>query len=68
MRNLRANLSPVYYKNYIGQVEIEDQYGNVTGNFVPLYTSQKKAYLCVSPIKGVPKYTSLARKQIMTER
>ena len=52
MRNLRANLSPVYYKNYIRQVEIEDQYGNVTGNFVPLYTSQKKAYLCVSPNKG----------------
>lgn len=52
MRNLKANLSPVYYKKLIGQEEIIDQWGNATGNFTPLYSELKTAMLSISPNKG----------------
>ena len=52
MRNLRRNLSVVSFKLYGGQEEIVDEYGNVTGSFVPKYGSLQTARLCVSPNKG----------------
>ena len=33
MQNLRRNQSIVYYKNYVKNVEIIDEYGNVTGSY-----------------------------------
>ena len=52
MRNLRRNESTVYFKLYIGQEEIIDEYGNMTGSFVPKYGELQTANLCVSPNKG----------------
>ena len=52
MRNLRRNTQPVYYKLLIGEKEIIDEYGNVTGSPIPLYGELQKAYLSVSPNKG----------------
>ncbi len=52
MRDLLRNLQPVFFKLYEGQEEIEDEYGNPTGSFIPLYSELKSAMLCVSPNKG----------------
>lgn len=46
------NTQPVFYKRYIGQEEIIDEWGNVTGSYIPIYDSLKSALLCVSPNKG----------------
>lgn len=56
MRNLRINLQPVFYKLYLGQEEIVDEYGNSTGSYVPIYGPLKSAMLCVSPNKGSSEY------------
>lgn len=52
MRSLRRNQQPVFYKNYEGQEEIIDVWGNPTGNFIPKYSKLKSAMLRVSPNKG----------------
>lgn len=52
MRNLRANLEPVFYKLYLGEEEILDQYDNSTGLYLPTYSKLKSTMLCVSPNKG----------------
>lgn len=52
VRSLIRNQQPVFYKLYEGKKEIIDQYGNVTGNFEPIYSDLKSAMLCVSPNKG----------------
>lgn len=52
MRDLRRNTQTVYYKLYLGEKEIFDQYGNSTGSYVPTYGELQKAALCVSPNKG----------------
>lgn len=52
MRSLRINQQPVFYKLYVDQEEIIDQYGNPTGSFKPVYSELKSAMLCVSPNKG----------------
>lgn len=52
MRDLRRNLSTVYFKLYEGQEEIVDEYGNATGSFAQKYGPLQTARLCVSPNKG----------------
>lgn len=52
MRNLRRNQFTVWFKNYLGEEEITDQYGNSTGSYLPLYGELQSARLCVSPNKG----------------
>lgn len=52
MRNLLRNTQPVFYRLYQGQEEILDEYGNVTGSFVPIYGQLKCAMLSVSPNVG----------------
>ena len=52
MRDLRRNLSTVYFKLYEGQEEIIDEYGNPTGSFTQKYGSLQTSRLCVSPNKG----------------
>ena len=52
MRDLRRNLSIVYFKLYESQEEIVDEYGNPTGSFAPRYGPLQTARLCVSPNKG----------------
>lgn len=52
MRNLRANLSDVYYKMYIGEEEIVDDAGNATGSYIPKYGDLMCVRLCVSPNRG----------------
>lgn len=56
MRNLRRNLQPVFYKLYLGQEEIVDEYNNPTGSFIPKYGPLQSAMLCVSPNKGSSEY------------
>lgn len=52
MRNLRRNLSTVFFKLYEGQGEIVDGWGNLTGSPVNKYGELQTARLCVSPNKG----------------
>lgn len=52
MRNLRRNLSTVFFKLYEGQSEILDAWGNPTGSFENKYGYLQSANLCVSPNKG----------------
>lgn len=52
MRNLRSNVSPVFFKLYEGQKEIIDDNGNQTGSYAPKYSTMMSAMLCVSPNKG----------------
>lgn len=52
MRNLAINTSTVFYKNFLGQEEIVDQWGNGIGSFFPSYSELKSDRLCVSPNKG----------------
>lgn len=52
MRDLRRNQQKVFFRLYEGQEEIKDQYGNVTGNYKPIYGPLKSAMFAVSPNKG----------------
>ena len=52
MRSLRSNQQPVFYRLYLGQEEIVDQEGNITGSYIPIYSELKAAMLCVSANKG----------------
>ena len=52
MRNFYQNLSAVYFRLYVGQEEMVDEYGNATGSFSPKYGPLQSARLCVSPNKG----------------
>lgn len=52
MRNLRRNQVTIWFKHYLGEEEIMDQYGNSTGSYLPLYGELQSARLCVSPNKG----------------
>lgn len=51
-RNFARNDQPVFYKLYEGQEDIVDEYGNITGSVLPIYSELKSAMLCVSPNKG----------------
>lgn len=52
MRNIKANLFPVFFKNRIGEEEILDRYGNPTGSFIPVYGELQAALLSISANKG----------------
>lgn len=52
MRDLKRNTQTVYFKLYLGEQEIIDQYGNATGSHLPIYSDLMKADLVVSPNKG----------------
>ena len=52
MLSLARNQSLVFYKQYLGQTEVTDQYGTKLGVFEPSYGELKSAMLCVSPAKG----------------
>lgn len=52
MFDLARNTFAVYYKNYLGNVEIIDEYGNKTGSFIPQYSDIQKIYISISPNKG----------------
>lgn len=52
MRNLRRNLSTVYFKQFLRNEELTDEYGNPTGSPVPVYGELQSAHLCVSPSRG----------------
>lgn len=52
MRSLLRNQQPVFYKLYLGDEEIIDEYGNPTGSYVPKYGELTSTMMCVSPNKG----------------
>lgn len=52
MRNLRRNLSTVYFKQFLRNEELKDEWGNHTGSPVPVYGELQSARLCVGPGKG----------------
>ena len=52
MRNLRRNLSTVYFKPFVKTEEILDEWGNPTGSFKPVYGELQSARLCISPSRG----------------
>lgn len=52
MRNLKRNQDPVFFRLLVGQEEIVDEYGNVTGSFIPVYGEMQAFMGCVSPNKG----------------
>lgn len=52
MFSLARNTFDVHFKLYLGQSEIIDEYGNVTGSFEPKYSEMQTMRLSVSPNKG----------------
>jgi len=52
MRSLLSNQQPVFYKLYLGEEDIIDQDGNLTGSTTPLYGELRSCMICVSPNKG----------------
>ena len=52
MRDLKRNTQKVYFKLYLGEQEIIDQYGNSSGSYIPVYGDLMSADLVVSPNKG----------------
>lgn len=52
MRSLLRNQQPIFFKLFLGQEEIIDEYGNPTGSFLPIHSELMSAMLCVSPNKG----------------
>lgn len=50
--DLRSNQSVVYYKTYLGETEIVDQYGNATGQYNPSYSSKASVRMVVSSARG----------------
>ena len=52
MRDLKRNTQKVYFKLYLGEQEIIDQYGNATGSHLPIYSDLMEADVVVSPNKG----------------
>jgi hypothetical protein len=52
MRDLKRNTQKVFYKLYLGEQSVIDQYGNVTGSYIPVYSDLMEAEMVVSPNKG----------------
>ena len=52
MQNLARNTFLVWFKNYQGEEEIIDEYGNKTGSFGPIYGPLQSAQMMVSPNRG----------------
>lgn len=46
------NTFKVYFRQYLGQADILDEYGQKTGSFAPQYGKLVKIRLSVSPNKG----------------
>lgn len=61
MRNLRRNQSVVYYRNYIGDEEIVDEYGNVTGSYQKKYGDLKRIKISVSGNMGTSEYQTFGK-------
>lgn len=52
MRSLRINQQPVFFRLFLGEQDIYDDNGNLTGLKEPIYSDLMSAMLCVSPNKG----------------
>ena len=52
MRNLLRNQDPIFYRRLVGSEEIVDDYGNVTGSYIPIYGDLMSFAGCVSANKG----------------
>ena len=52
MLNLARNTSQVSFKLYLGEQDIVDANGYLTGSIAPSYGELQSAYLSVSPNKG----------------
>lgn len=52
MQNLARNTFPVWYKTYLGSVEVIDEYGNRTGTREDRYSDLSCESLSVSANKG----------------
>ena len=52
MRGLVRNKSKFYYASYIGETEITDEYGNITGEYSLDYGKPTKTYGNVSAAQG----------------
>lgn len=53
MRLSERNKQPIWYANYSGKTEIEDEYGNIVGDYQIVYTNPKKAMWNVGVIDSV---------------
>lgn len=49
---MSSNQFPVFYKNYEGDQEIIDPWGNHTGIYAPIYSDLKSTMIAVSSSKG----------------
>ena len=52
LRSLQRNQQPVFFKKYLGNEEILDEYGNLTGTYAPKYSELMSSMMTVSPNKG----------------
>ena len=48
MRTVTRNERPVWYANYLGEMEELDEYGYHTGRYTPTYTDPQLVYLNIS--------------------
>lgn len=52
MRDLKRNQTRVTYRLYVGSEEINDEWGNATGQFSPLFGEEQTLFLSVSANTG----------------
>ncbi|NBI10252.1 hypothetical protein D1641_09550 [Colidextribacter sp. OB.20] len=52
MRSLKRNQQKISFRLYEGEEEVVNEFGNVTGEYYPIYGRLRHAWLCVSPNKG----------------
>lgn len=52
LKDLRINQVPFWYQEYLGEVEIEDEEGNLTGETVKQYSNPVRALARISPNTG----------------
>ncbi len=53
MRTLKRNQSKFWYCTYTGDnEEIYDEWGNVTGDYTPIYAEEQEMYANISPASG----------------
>lgn len=63
MRNLRRNVQRVFYKAYLGEQELLDEYGDPTGCMENAYGELRYADLCVSSNRGNTEYSPFGSLQ-----
>lgn len=52
MRSLNRNKRKIYYANRIGETAFVDEYGNESGETIPMYSAARELWCNISPSVG----------------